>query len=79
MGASPRFKIYDDAGVYRGSVHELEDAAILVGVIGGTVRDGHSPKQIIWTEGHEEIGASESYDGAAHIMWQRISERRGAR
>ena len=75
MAASPRFKVYNEGGKYLASCHHADDAAALVALRGGTVRDGHLRKSIIWTEGAEEFPASESYDGAAAVMWDRITGR----
>jgi len=73
MAGSPKYKVYDNDGVYVASCKSLEDAAILVGIgytDRGTVRLGHGP--ILWTNGVDG-NAADSYDGAAHTMAQRES------
>lgn len=77
---SPKYKIYDADGVYQASCKEAEAAAALVASIysGGTVRFDHSKKSIVWTEGSEDFSASESYDGAAMVMFEREREIQAA-
>ena len=70
MASSPRWKIYRD-GEYIGCAKYAEDAAVLVAVSGGLVRDGHH--RIVWREGKEEFPAGESYDRAGAVMRERIS------
>ena len=70
MARSPRFKVYSVDGEYLASFHHLDHAAILVsgiGTDGTTIRDGHSKRHILWTEGAEDFPASESYDGVAQV------------
>ena len=72
MAASPAFKVYDSKGNYQAACKEPEAAASLVGNIYGvnsTVRFHHN--YIVWTEGFEFINASDSYDQAAEVIWQR--------
>ena len=75
MAASPPYKVFRD-GEYVASVKYLEDAAAIVGMSGegGVVKYGHN--KVIWTEGSEELEASESYDGAAAIMQARVDKLR---
>ena len=76
MAASPRYKIYSSDNEYIASVKYVTDAAVLVGVhCGGTVRDGHLKRDTVWHEGAERFYASDSYDGAAEIILQRIVSR----
>ena len=64
MAASPRWKIYDKDGNYQAALKEVEAAACVVGFygLGATIRCGHNSRDIMWTEGREEIDAHESYD-----------------
>lgn len=70
MATSPRWKIYGGDGKYEGCVKESIAAASLVALYGdgATVRWGHPKRNIVWTEGHEDIWAGESYDIAAEQM-----------
>jgi len=74
MAATPRFKIFSPLGEYVASCVHLEDAAALVALYGdgAQVRDGHTKKSTLWTEGAEQISAGESYDGAAAVMRSRL-------
>lgn len=76
MAATPRYKIYSGTGEYIAAIKHLEDAAAFVGIIGkgATVRQGHSPRDVIWAEGAEESSASESYDWAAEVMRSRLRQ-----
>jgi hypothetical protein len=77
MAGSPRFKVFDSDGEYVACCKYLMHAAVLVSVMpGGTVRDGHSKKLTLWTEGAEEVPAGESYDIATEIMEGRIEQVR---
>lgn len=68
MASIPRFKIYRD-GEYIAAVKYLEDAAAIAGMtIGTEVRDGHTKRDIIFTEGKEKVLAADSWDGAASFM-----------
>lgn len=72
MAGSPKYKVYDNDGVYVASCKFAEDAAVLV-TIGypdrGTVRLGHG--RILFTAGVD--GDSGSYDGAAEVIIRRES------
>lgn len=48
MAASPRFKVYDSAGVYQGAVKDERGAIVLACFfgVGAEVRDGHSPARV---------------------------------
>ena len=78
MGAAPPLKIYTATGDYIGSLWYLHDAACLVGFHGegATVRLGHRVKDTLWTEGAEEVLASDSYDAAVEIMMARRDAQR---
>lgn len=80
MAASPRWKVYSEDGEYLASTHYVEDAAMIVsGRAGGTIRDGHAKKDIMWEEGTEDQPANESYDFVATVVHERVQERRNAR
>lgn len=73
MAHAPIFKVYSADKEYIASTKYLEDAAALIASTqseGATIRYGHN--QILWTEGSEEIPASESYDRVAEIARKRI-------
>lgn len=64
MAAAPYFKVYTAEGDYEAAAHSLETAAAIVTFLGdgATIRNGHRQRHIIWTEGSEDMPASESYD-----------------
>jgi hypothetical protein len=70
MARSPIWKIYTEAHGYVASFKFAEEAAQYVGTNGGEVRHGH--RHVVWREGQEQFSASESFDGAAEIMWSRL-------
>ena len=74
MAASPQWKVYDEHGEYIASAKYPEVAAVIVAALGGTVRHGHRKIDTVWTEGSEEIPASESYDRVANIMRERLDD-----
>lgn len=76
MAAAPYWKVYDEQGEYRAACKRVEDAVALVAVIGGTVRAGHH--RVVWHEGEEAFGASESYDGAAEVIAGRMARGESA-
>jgi hypothetical protein len=81
MAGSPQFKVYDSAGTYQAATKTPEQAAAViagVGFEGWTIRDGHSPRAVLWTEGAEEFPASESFDRLAELVLDRRSDRRDA-
>ena len=70
MGASPQFKIYNKKGEYIASTKYADDAAVLVAARGsGTVRIGHSKKDILYDE---EIDFTDSYDKSAILILERL-------
>ena len=73
MAGSPRFKIYFN-GIYEGSTKDPDRAAMLCACLGegSDVRDGPAKRDIVWREGSEAFSASESYDGAADVMMERV-------
>lgn len=77
MASTPHLKIYHPHHGYIGCVKFGEDAAALVALNGdgATIRDGHSKKDTVWTEGAEEFSAAESYDRAAAVIAARIEEK----
>jgi hypothetical protein len=68
MAASPRWKIYRN-GEYVGCCKYAEDAARLVALSGGEIRDGH--RKLVWREGTENWNASESYENCAGVIMER--------
>jgi hypothetical protein len=79
MAATPRFKVFDRAGTYQASTHEVEAAAALLASIyeGGTIRLGHSRRDIVWEDG-KDGNAVESYDAVAITVYARLDELRAA-
>jgi hypothetical protein len=77
MAASPHLKIYSKTGEYLAACRYPEDAAALVAARGegATIREGHSPKHTVWTEGKEEHPASESFDFVRDTVRKRIRSR----
>lgn len=74
MSGTPRFKIYDDQGIYQAATRDATLAAVVVGV-GGF--DGWTVKvngRIVWRQGSEEFSAADSYDDAAMLIYDRIEE-----
>ncbi len=69
---TPQFKVYRNKE-YIAACRYGEDAAALVALGGGEVRWGHST--VVWREGFETFSAGESYDGAARVMHERISDK----
>lgn len=80
MSGSPKYKVYNPQGEYIASCKHLEDAACLAGMYGSgaSIREGHAAKDVIWREGQEEFSASDSYDGAAKIMLDRMEAKYAA-
>lgn len=80
MAASPKFKVYKGTD-YRAALKHVEDAAILVAVLGkgSTIRIGHAARDIMWYEGGESQSAAESYDHVAKVVYDRLSARRAKR
>lgn len=75
MAASPKYKVYTPEKEYEASCKHGEVAAAIVAMLGdgATIRLDHS--RILWTEGEEQIPASESYDGVAATLF--VRERDG--
>ena len=72
MAASPKWKVYA-GGEYRASCKYVEDAAVLVSVLGegSEIREGHSRSKAWWMEGKESQPAEESYDFVAMVVYGR--------
>ena len=70
MAQAPRYKVYRN-GEYVAACKYAEDAAAIVAMGTGEVRDGHKSRDTVWREGHEEFSAGESYDRAAAIIHDR--------
>lgn len=65
---------YDDANECRASFVYAEDAAILISALGdgSTIRDNSRGRgRVLWSEGHEEQPAAESYDFVAETVNRR--------
>lgn len=84
MAASPRWKIFDSEGQYQASAKDVGLAAVIVSFLGdgATIRDGHSLKSTVWTEGKETQSAGENYDYTETViyartdaMWQKVRSR----
>ena len=73
MAGSPRWKIFDSEGRYQASAKDVGLAAMIVTFLGdgATIRDGHSLKSTVWTEGQEDQPAGENYDLAAITIYGR--------
>ena len=72
MAATPRFKVFDAQGVYQASCHEVEAGAALLGALyaGGSIRVGHSRREIVYQDG-KDGDAGASYDAVAiHVHAQ---------
>ena len=77
MATAPIWKVYDNEGVYIASCKLPEYAAMLIagmGQEGAQIRYDHS--KVVWTEGKEDISASESYDVVARTARERAREYR---
>jgi hypothetical protein len=77
MAASPRWKIYDSEGQYQASAKDVGLAAMIVMLLGdgATIRDGHTVKSIVWTEGREDQSAGENYDHTETVIYARTGAR----
>jgi hypothetical protein len=77
MAGAPQFKVYNPSGDYVAACKHGEDAAAIVAGYGdgATIRDGHSKRDIVWTEGAESFPAGESYDGVALLIAERIEAK----
>jgi hypothetical protein len=73
MAASPEWKVYDAQGNYQAATKQIEAAAALMGFYGdgATIRYAHAARCIVWTEGAEEVSATESYDIVAETAYER--------
>jgi hypothetical protein len=78
MAATHTYKIFTADNNYIAAAKWAEDAVAIVVLIaheGGTVRNGHSKKDILWTEGQEEFSGAESYDHAGEVIEARQKKR----
>lgn len=73
MAGSPGFKVYRGKE-YVAACKYVGDAAAIAAAYGHDVeiREGHSPKMVVWSEGNEEQPASESYDFVAETAMRRM-------
>ena len=76
MAGSPKYKVFNSAGVYQASCKEIEAAACLVGFYGdgSTIRTSHAKSDTVWTEGADGQ-SSNSWDVVADIAANRERER----
>lgn len=68
MAASPKYKVYNEAGDYMASMKDANDAAVLLSVAhpNGSIRYGHSQ---VLARGNEISGMS--YDAVAMLVHER--------
>ena len=80
MAASHAWKVYTAAKEYVGSVKYPSDAAALVAAYGdgATIRYGHRVRDIMFTEGEDDVWAGNSYDEAAEIAMTRAKHHSNA-
>lgn len=80
MDAGPdqclHFFICNHVGRFMGATVHAEDAAAMVALLGEGATVRCNVDSILWTEGSERELASESYDGAAEIMLERMGSKR---
>lgn len=74
---APQWKIFDQTGLYMGSLHEPTDAAFVIANYskGAQVRFGRDPQDTVWTEGVDGE-AGESYDVTVALMFCRLEDIR---
>lgn len=72
---APQWKIFDQTGLYMGSLHDPTDAAFVIAnySTGAQVRFGR--KDVVWTEGVDGM-AGESFDVAVALMFCRLEDIR---
>ena len=68
-----RLYVFDSSGEHLASVRRSSDAVLLCIGKGRIIRWGYRGR-ILWSEGFEEFSASESFDKAAKIVWDRMSD-----
>lgn len=70
MSRAPKYKIYSADGEYLAATKRAEEAGAVVALlgVGATIRDGHSTKRIVWTEGMDGT-AGDSYDAVAKKVY----------
>lgn len=71
MAASPVWKVYTKDGEYVASCKDTEGASLLMNLYGEGSTIRHDHRRIVWTEGVDGT-ASESYDGTAEVIRQRL-------
>ncbi len=74
---APQWKIFDQTGLYMGSLHDPTDAAAVIANYskGAQVRFGRDVDDAVWTEGVDGF-AGESFDGATEKMLERLDRIR---
>ena len=72
---APQWKIFDQTGLYMGSLHDPTDAAFVIANYskGAQVRFGR--RDVVWTEGDDGF-AGESFDTAVALMFCRLEDIR---
>ncbi len=77
---TPQWKIYNEGGLYMGSLHDPTDAAVVIANYprGAHVRFGGSPIDTVWTEGVDGL-AGDSADEAVEKMFERLEAIRERR
>jgi hypothetical protein len=71
---SLRFKIYDPAGDLTATTRYASDAAAMAAILGAGTRVRFASGRGYTTAWREGNDASDSYDAAAALMWERIRE-----
>jgi len=77
MAGTPLWKVYDAGRQYQAATKQPEQAAAILGGVGGagwTIRWGHS--LIVWTEGPDG-DSGESYDAVAEMAHYRVKLKLG--
>ena len=74
---TPQWKIFDQTGLFMGSLHDPTDAAFVIAnySTGAQVRFGRDRQDTVWTEGVDGE-AGESFDVAVALMFCRLEDIR---
>ena len=74
MATSPKFKIYSGPREYVAACKYAEDAAAIVSnYFMGTIRLGHTKKDILWLEGSDGA-AADSFDVVAETVYTKEAD-----